>query len=336
MHGGTSVLDTRFRRLLALLGFLFVGSTVALFVLPYLQSGRTAWDGGAGGEAALRRIGLVLLTTSCAFLSVGSTGLLVGRGPWVGRVLFAGAICWTLSAIVIISLQVNRILGESGVLREVYLAIYARAAEQWLVMTGALPLLLLVFAWWPEVTPGEAWAPAQLVGAERPSFPTRLMRVLSVYGIVFGAGILLVDAMKYRWSLPHLRLPRSFPEAFTMAGGMLESGSAGLMIAGAIAELFARRWGRPTMLIAAAAWIGASLASLGGDALLDLGRGRLLTTGWTLYGSRVSAAVSRSAFPLMLVVCLRWREMRAATGPEASAGFQPILSPARTAEEAQP
>lgn len=337
MHdGGTSELGTRLGRLLALLGFMFVSSTVALFVLPYLQSGRTAWGGGAGSEAALRRIGLTLLATSCGLLSAGSTGLLVGRGSWVRRILLAGAICWALSAIVIISLQAIRVLDESGVLREMYLSIYARAAEQWLVMSGALPLLLLVFAWWPDMTPGEARTPAQPAGADRPSFPTRLMRVLSIYAIVFGAGILLVDAMKYRWSLPHLRLPRSFPEAFTMAGGMLEWGSAGLMIVGAIAELLARRWGRPTMLIAAAAWIGASLASVGGDTLVDLSRSRLLATNWTLYGSRVSAAVSRSAFPLMLVVCLRWRELRAAYTSAESAGFQPIMPPPPATEEAQP
>jgi hypothetical protein len=38
----------------------------------------------------------------------------------------------------------------------------------------------------------------------------------------------------------------------------------------------------------------------------------------------------------MLVVCLRWRELRAATDPHASAGFQPIMPPAPATEEAQP
>jgi hypothetical protein len=151
---------------------------------------------------------------------------------------------------------------------------------------------------------------------------------------VFGGASLLVLiwlAVSGPSSMPLVRLPHTLREAFWQAATVLEWASAGIMVVGAVGELLARRWGRQLVLIAAATWVAASLASFAWTVLLELTRHRgfsgLITARWTSYATMLLNMVNRSAYPLMLLVCLRWPELRDASAARGSAAFQPIMPP---------
>src|SRR3954447_16383301 len=153
MHdGGTSELGTRLRHLLAWLGLLLVGSTLGSFVVAFVQYGSAYWSGPHGLDAVLRWSGMGLLAIACGLLAVGCAGLL-GEPEWPRPVLFGGSVVWLAAAIVVLYLFAGQVLRTMPPLRSTSWAIFAREAENWLIASSALPLLLLVFVSWPEVIP---------------------------------------------------------------------------------------------------------------------------------------------------------------------------------------
>jgi len=336
MDGGDTHLADKLRRLLAFLAIGLVVSVFAEFAISIVESGRSWWGGG-GIETTIFRIAAVFLWIACALLVTGSLGML-GLRTWARRTLLGGSAIWLMAVVGLISGQASSALHASQARRVTSWLVVIRQAENWVVMGGALPLLLFAFTGWPELIP-EPTEPTggsrgRDSGAPHSSLATRLMRVISVFGIVFGGtslAILLYLVVINSRGLPDLRFPRSFSDAFQQFSTVLDWTSGGLLVVGAVGELLGRTWGRRLMLLGAAAWITGALCSLIWAVLIS---GRSMTAELPLYALLLLGRVERSAYPVMLLVCLRWPEVRFATASHSSAGFQPIMPGGPGPEEA--
>ena len=336
MHGGDTTLANKLRRLLAYLAIGLVVSVFAEFAISIIESGRAWWSGG-GIETTIFKIAAVLLWVACVLLVIGSLGML-GLRTWARRTLLGGSAIWLTDVVGLISGQASSALRATQPRPVTSWLFVIRQAENWVVMGGALPLLLFAFTGWPELIPkptkptGQSWGRDS--GTPHSSLATRLMRVISVFGIVFGgtrlAILLYLVAINGR-SLPDLRFPRSFSDAFQQFSTVLDWTSASLLVLGAFGELLGRTWGRRLMLLGAVAWIADALCSLMWGVLII---GRSMTAELPLYALMLLGRVERSAYPVMLLVCLRWPEVRTATTSESPAGFQPIMPLAPGTDEA--
>jgi hypothetical protein len=335
MHGGDTHLADKLRRLLAFLAIGLVVAVIAEFAISLIQAGRSWWS-LAGTDSLILQIATALLAIACVLLFVGSLAML-GRRTCARPVLLGGSAIWLVAIVGLIAVQTSGALRGAQPRAATSWLVVMRQAENWIIMGGALPLLLFAFAGWRELIPQQRVtadeSPDDNTGPERSSFATRLMRVLSVYGVAFGGtslAILVYLAATNGRSLPDLRFPYSFSHAFQQFAAVLDWTTSVALVAGAIGEILSRTWGRRLMLIGAAAWIAGASSSLMWGVLIS---GGSITAQLPLYALFLLGRLERSVYPVMLLVCLRWPEVRSATTSAASAGFQPIMPLAPAAEE---
>jgi hypothetical protein len=332
MDGGDANLADKLRRLLAYMGVGFAASVTAEFVISFLEAGG-AERSGSGTEIVIRQVTQALIAIASGLLILGSLALLVRRQS-ARRTLLCASIILLAATAGLLSLQVSYAMRPST---ETSWQVVVRQAQNWTVKTGALPLLLIAFVGWPELIPQPSGSPGGIPehdgGAEQPSLATRLMRVLSVYGVVFGgtslAVLVCLALTTHGMGIPDLRPPVSVADAFQQLASVLEWLSGILMIVGATGELLRRKGGRHFLLIAAALWLVGTLCSFAWSVLIDATTTRAVRTMSAQMSDDVVMLLGKleqCVYPVMLLVCLSWRELRPAASGENPAGFPPILS----------
>jgi hypothetical protein len=332
MHGGDTHLADKLRRLIAYLGVGFAASVAAEFVISFMEASGVR-SSGSGTEILIRQVTQALIAIACGLLMLGSFALLVRRQS-ARRMLLCASVMLLAATVGLLALQVS--YANRGSPMRIPWQVVIRQADNWIVRTDALPLLLLAFVGWPELVPQPSGRtdriPEHNGGAERSSLATRLVRVLSVYALVFGGtslAILVYLVTTHSMGLPDLRPPVSAADALQQLASVLEWLSGILMIVGAAGELLGRKWGRHFLLIAAVLWLVGTLCSFAWSVLIDATTTRAIRTMYAQMSDDVLMLLGKleqCVYPVMLLVCLSWREMRVSRNDEKPTGFPPIMS----------